>query len=135
MASEAPFSGARSPNTCAAVVSRTSPTPMCTGPTSAPVSIAPRRKTKPSGSATRGCQRPTHFNAAATARTKSTMRGPQREATESSTRTIARSRTAEMFRQPGRALTVLAFCPQHLPSASTITDGFAARMYSAESCG
>ena len=49
--------------------------------------------------------------------------------------TIDRVRTAAIERHPGRAETVAAFWPQHLPSARTISCGFAATMYSPESCG
>ena len=45
-------------------------------------------------------------SAPATARTKLTIRGPQREAIESSIRTIVPVRTAATFLQPGRAATV-----------------------------
>ena len=69
------------------------------------------------------------------ARKKFTRRGPQREAIESSMRTIEPVRTALMRSQPGRAATVEGFCPQHTVSASTITSGLAETTYSAESCG
>ena len=44
------------------------------------------------------------------ARKKSTRRGPQREAIESSMRTIEPLFTAAIEPQPGRAATVDAFC-------------------------
>ena len=69
------------------------------------------------------------------ARKKSTSRGPQREAIESSTRTIEPVRTALTRSQPGRAATVDAFCPQQTVSASTMRSGLAETTYSAESCG
>src|SRR5205807_358993 len=71
----------------------------------------------------------------ATARAKSTMRGPHREAMLSSIAITRWCRTAESPLQPGRAPTVDAFWPQQMESARTITSGFAATMYSAESCG
>ena len=53
----------------------------------------------------------------------STSRGPQREAIESSIRTIEPVRTALIRSQPGRAATVDAFWPQHTVSARTIDVG------------
>src|SRR5690348_9337283 len=74
-------------------------------------------------------------SAFATAWTKFTTRGPHREATESSIPTTRWARTAAMPLQPGRFATVVADCPQQRVSASTITAGFWARMYSPDSCG
>src|SRR4029453_18368745 len=51
-------------------------------------------------------------SARATARTKSTIRGPHREATESSTTTIWPRCTAFTRLQPGRAATAALLCPQ-----------------------
>ena len=69
------------------------------------------------------------------ARKKFTSRGPQRDAIESSMRTIDPVRTALMRSQPGRAATVDGFWPQQTVSARTITSGLEDTMYSAESCG
>src|SRR4029077_13458667 len=71
--------------------------------------------------------------APATSRTKLTIRGPQREAIESSMRTIVPVRTAATFFQPGRAATVCADCAQQLMSASTTMSGLRETTYSAES--
>jgi hypothetical protein len=68
-------------------------------------------------------------------RAKSTTRGPQRDASESSARTIAWLFTAATLLQPGRDETVAAVCPQHFTSASTINAGLCATTYSFESCG
>ena len=69
------------------------------------------------------------------ARKKSTNRGPQREAIESSMRTTEPVRMALIRSQPGRAATVDAFCPQQTVSASTMMSGLDETTYSAESCG
>ena len=87
----------------------------------APRSLAPRR---------RPCA-----HLAATARMKSTIRGPQREAMSSLTPTTPPFLTAAIVLQPGRASTLAAVCPQHFVSARTIRSGSAATMYSAESFG
>src|SRR6266542_5588662 len=71
----------------------------------------------------------------ATAWTRLTTRGPQRDATESSITTTERVRTAATPLHPGRLATAAADCPQQRPSARTIRPGFAERMYSAESLG
>ena len=75
------------------------------------------------------------FAAFATSRTKSTIRGPHREAMSSSTLITRWCFTAETFAQPGRAPTVLAVWPQHFVSARTTMSGLALTMYSTESCG
>ena len=63
------------------------------------------------------------------------MRGPQREAIESSIRTIVPVRTALTLDQPGREATVLGSVPQHVMSASTMRSGLCETTYSAESFG
>src|SRR5581483_177295 len=75
------------------------------------------------------------FATCAIARANCTMRGPQREATLSSTVITRWLRTAATPLQPGRAATFAAVCPQPTESASTTMSGFAETMYSAESCG
>ena len=54
---------------------------------------------------------------------KSTIRGPQCDATSSSTATTSPDLTAGIPAQPGRAATVCWFCEQHFVSASTIRSG------------
>src|SRR5262245_28404959 len=75
------------------------------------------------------------LRAFATAWTKFTTRGPQRDATESSIPTTRWVRRAAMPLQPGRLAIVAADWPQQRVSASTIRPGFCARMYSPDSCG
>src|SRR4029077_19292772 len=65
-------------------------------------------------------------SAPATARTKLTIRGPQREAIESSIRTIVPVFTAETFFQPARPATVRGPWPQQRMSASTTMSGLCA---------
>ena len=109
---------------------------MCTGPTSAPVQEGDdekaRRRQDPAAVAVSGVR---CASAAAIARTKLTMRGPQRDAIESSTRTIVPVRTAATFFQPGRAATVRGDCSQQAMSASTTMSGLCETTYSAESFG
>src|SRR5207244_10829168 len=78
---------------------------------------------------------PSRFSAAAIARAKLTIRGPHREAIESSIRTIEYVFTALSPLHPGRAATVAGVCPQHVVSARTSRSGSAETTYSAERCG
>src|SRR5262249_44371960 len=74
-------------------------------------------------------------SAAATARTKSTIRGPQRDAIESSMRTIVPVRTAATRLHPGRAPTVRGVWAQQRMSARTTMSGLCEPTYSGESFG
>src|SRR5262249_49160954 len=88
----------------------------------------------------RPCLLGDHFPAtlralAATALMKSTILGPQREATSSLTPTTPPFRTAAIEPHPGLAATLTGVCRQHFVSARTMRSGSAATMYSAESFG
>src|SRR5207247_4710109 len=74
-------------------------------------------------------------SAAATARTKSTIRGPQRDASESSIRTIVPLRTAATWLHPGRAATVCGVWAQQRMSARTTMSGLCDTTYSGDSLG
>jgi hypothetical protein len=63
------------------------------------------------------------------------MRGPQRDATSSSSSITASLRTAEISLQPGRSATEAAVTSQHLVSARKIISGSLDTMNSALSCG
>src|SRR5262245_4013973 len=141
------------PGTCsrAPADSRTAPTPRWTGPARTPIASDTRRnataepaqrgrrpRARQTGTGyTRGVMREWSRRAGGEdiARKRFTRRGPQREAIESSTRTIEPVRTALILSQPGRAATVDAFWPQHTVSARTIRSGLDETTYSAESCG
>ena len=135
----------------AAVDSRTAPIPRCTGPASTPTTsektrnataeqihtgVSPRARTSGTvlGRGDHGYWR-RRASADDIARKKFTRRGPQREAIESSMRTIEPVRTALTRSQPGRAATVDAFWPQQTVSARTMMSGLSETTYSAESCG
>lgn len=68
-------------------------------------------------------------------RSRSTTRGPQREAMSSSSVTTWLFFTAVSPAQPLRALTESAFCWQHLESARKTKSGSALTMNSWDSCG
>src|SRR5581483_5532258 len=74
------------------------------------------------------------LSALATALTKLTSLGPQREAIESSITAIAPFLTAAIVSHPGRAETLARVAPQQRVSARTIRSGSELTMYSAESC-
>src|SRR5690606_7528433 len=69
------------------------------------------------------------------ARRRSTTRGPQRDATSSSSSTTRPSRTAVRSAKPGRAASVSAFWPQHGASARKMKSGSASTRNSRDSCG
>src|SRR6266545_3768863 len=98
-----------------------------------------REQEQERGRKTQACPRQTHqrlrFSTFPIVRTKSTMRGPHRDATESSTPTTDPVRTAAIPLQPGRFATDAAVAPQQRVSARTMTSGFAETMYSADSFG
>jgi hypothetical protein len=63
------------------------------------------------------------------------MRGPQRDAIESSMRTTVPVFTAETRLQPGRPATVFGDWPQQRMSASTTMSGLCETTYSGDSFG
>jgi putative transposase len=78
---------------------------------------------------------PALVTASDTVRTRSTTRGPQREATSSSSATTSPLRTAASCDQPGRVATDCALWPQHFVSARKTRSGLDSTIFSADSCG